>query len=237
MSEIYIAKPGGSEPISTDEEVLRTLWNQGLLSDDLMYWKQDMPDWANLSESLGAFPGDGFPAVTSAGLSSRDSNGCDVRMGVFPPEGRNNGKSGSAKRFPSWFGAGEAEAERDPPSTAAPADDPAVSAETSNSASGLSGGNGFSQGFPVHQALGILYYVGTLYYVLAGAVGAAGVLVAVMGMIGDMPWLIAGGLVGGSFGVLVCVAFGAGISTLVELVRNMGKPAATPLEPGDNQER
>ncbi len=53
MNDVYVAKPGGNKPISTRDDVLRTLWEQGLLSDDLLYWRQDLPSWIRLNECYG----------------------------------------------------------------------------------------------------------------------------------------------------------------------------------------
>lgn len=50
MSEAYLAHPDSGEPIATDDSVLQTLWEQGLLSEDLLYWRSDLSGWVRLGE-------------------------------------------------------------------------------------------------------------------------------------------------------------------------------------------
>ena len=82
MSEVYVARPDGREPVHTEEEVLRTLWEQGLLSDDLLYWRSDLPSWIQLSDRFNTrkpstrrlivpAPGAG---LSDSGASSRHSH-------------------------------------------------------------------------------------------------------------------------------------------------------------------
>ena len=68
MKKVYIAKPGQRLPISTREEVLCTLWKQGLLSEDLLYWQTDLKRWVPLAER---FRQDDFSLVTHRFYPSR----------------------------------------------------------------------------------------------------------------------------------------------------------------------
>ena len=52
MKKVYITKPGQRDPISTSEDALRTLWDRGLLSEDLLYWQSDLNRWTPVSESF-----------------------------------------------------------------------------------------------------------------------------------------------------------------------------------------
>ena len=68
MKKVYIAKPGQRLPIPTREEVLCTLWKQGLLSEDLLYWQTDLKCWVPLAER---FRRDNFSLATNRFYLSR----------------------------------------------------------------------------------------------------------------------------------------------------------------------
>ncbi len=53
MKKVYITKPGQRDPISTSEDALRTLWERGLLSEDLLYWQSDLNRWVRVSDRFG----------------------------------------------------------------------------------------------------------------------------------------------------------------------------------------
>ena len=68
MKKVYIAKPGQRLPIPTREEVLCTLWKQGLLSEDLLYWQTDLKRWVPLADR---FRQDDFSLATHRFYPSR----------------------------------------------------------------------------------------------------------------------------------------------------------------------
>jgi hypothetical protein len=52
MSEVYIVEPGGQQT-SYKEEQAWGLWNQGAISEQALYWKQNMPEWRPVREMFG----------------------------------------------------------------------------------------------------------------------------------------------------------------------------------------
>ncbi len=178
MSEVYVAAVGGGEPVPTDEEVLRTLWDQGLLSEDLLYWKREMPDWVPVSDVFG--PGTNRDpsraAVSPNGAGPVPGYG---HNGVYPGFAAGHGVPVQTWAIPlrhEPFG---------PP--------------------GSGWGGGYAPG---GGASAVFRYLGVFYFALAVLLGFGTTAVAVYGFLEGSPWLLGGSLAGGFLGGMICATTG-----------------------------